>query len=72
MTIEGFKQFENIRDFLYTRMRGVKDRSSLPAPPAASLGASAGGELLAVLGDIRDELRAVREQLERGRGGPHG
>ena len=27
MTLEGLREFEGIRDFLYTRMRGYRDRS---------------------------------------------
>src|SRR4249920_812057 len=38
MLIEGFKEFEAIRDFLYTRMRGYQARTS-PAPLATRLGA---------------------------------
>jgi membrane protein YdbS with pleckstrin-like domain len=72
MTIEGFPQFEGIRDFLYARMRGAKVRS-LPPAAGPTLAPHAGGELLALLVDIRDELRAVREGLERAerRGAPH-
>ncbi|MEI6465838.1 MAG: PH domain-containing protein, partial [Verrucomicrobiota bacterium] len=32
MTLEGFKEFEAVRDFLYSKMRGVKD----PAHQASS------------------------------------
>ncbi|HEY8994188.1 MAG TPA: PH domain-containing protein [Lacunisphaera sp.] len=64
MTIEGIKEFEALRDFLYSRMRGVKDVPHHP-PAAASAAPSAGdsGELVAVLRETAAELRAVREAL---------
>src|SRR5688572_14553275 len=35
MTLEGLTEFEGVRDFLYSRMRGVKDHVASPAPIAA-------------------------------------
>ena len=70
MTIEGVKEFEALRDFLYSRMRGVKDHAHPPAiaaaPAAAPVGAGAAGhdELVAALRETARELRAVREALE--------
>lgn len=64
MTIEGLKEFEALRDFLYARMRGVKDPH--PAPTAAPTGSPTNdhqGELVAALRDTAAELRAVREAL---------
>ena len=55
--IEGLTRFNEVRDFLYTRMRGGRG-----IPEA---GPKAGGDAVAVLGEIRDELRAVREALEK-------
>jgi putative membrane protein len=34
LVIEGFKDYETIRDFLYTRMRGYQTRPSSPCPSA--------------------------------------
>ncbi len=69
MTIEGIKEFEALRDFLYSRMRGVKDHAHHPAPaaPAAIVPALAGGagELAAALRETAAELRAVRESLAK-------
>lgn len=62
LTLEGLKQFEAVRDFLYSKMRGVKE----PAPAAASGAAPAPGgeaELAAVLRDIARELRETRQAL---------
>ncbi len=66
MTIEGLKEFETLRDFLYSRMRGVKDHAHHPAPkmPAAMTAGTGGqGELAAALREAAAELRAVREAL---------
>ncbi len=66
MTIEGLKEFEALRDFLYAHMRGVKDRHAHPAVPAVSpAGALASDELAAALRETARELRAVREALEK-------
>ena len=67
MTIEGLKEFEQLRDFLYSRMRGVKDHAHHPAPAAATAPAAGGsdhnGELASALREAASELRAVREAL---------
>jgi len=70
LVIEGFKEFEAIRDFLYTRMRGYQTQHAAAA--AASTSASAGGqpEMVALLLAIRDELRRTRELLEAGKSNP--
>jgi hypothetical protein len=70
LVIEGFKQYEAIRDFLYTRMRGyhapgttrrtaIHDRASGEADPNA--------EMLSLLRTIRDELKQTREAVEQRR-----
>ncbi len=68
LTIEGIREFEALRDFLYARLRGVKDHA--PAPAAASPSASAASatvvspdELAAALRETAAELRALRETL---------
>lgn len=69
MTIEGIKNFEEVRDFLYSRMRGVKDAAqqrtggSRNAEGSPSVGG--GDELAATLRDLAVELRALRETIER-------
>jgi putative membrane protein len=64
LTLEGLQEFEAVRDFLYSRMRGVKDATRHPhaAPPPAASGGDA--ELAAVLREIALELRATRLALE--------
>lgn len=72
LVIEGFKEFEAIRDFLYTRMRGYKQQpasSAAVVTPAAPGTADGGDEMVALLLNIRDELRRTRELLEQ-RGAP--
>jgi putative membrane protein len=67
MTIEGVREFEALRDFLYSKMRGTK------GPAAAAAGAAlephAGGDLAAVLREVAAEVRALRLALEAGKGG---
>jgi uncharacterized protein len=72
MTLEGLKQFEAVRDFLYAHMRGVRELAhptptALPAPgiTARSTEPAAASELAAVLREVAQELRAVREALAK-------
>lgn len=72
LVIEGFKEFEAIRDFLYTRMRGYQAQPHSAATPRdsnvppISAGARIGeySEMISLLLSIRDELRRTREALE--------
>jgi Bacterial PH domain len=75
LVIEGFKEFEAIRDFLYTRMRGYQRHpgSVVSAGPPQISGASASvptsqssaeAEAVSLLLGIRDELRRTRELIE--------
>lgn len=66
LTIEGFMEFEAIRDFLYAKVRGAREQPAHHA--AASLNpagadAVASEDTVALLLAIRDELRATREAL---------
>jgi uncharacterized membrane protein YdbT with pleckstrin-like domain len=71
LVIEGMEDYEAVRDFLYSRMRGAK---GLAEPRAESAGstrpsgeaAAAHGEeeLIALLRQIRDELEGARRALE--------
>ena len=67
MMIEGLLEFEDMRNFLYTKMRGAHHPTAkASAAPAAGV-ATAGGnsELIAVLREIHGEIRTAREALER-------
>ena len=72
MTIEGIKEFEALRDFLYSRMRGVKDAAAHhpegmagPLKVAQNPDSAAWSELASTLREASGELRAIREHLER-------
>ena len=68
MTIEGLKEFEPLRDFLYNRMRGVKDSHTHHTPSASASSAqatAASDELATALRDTARELRALRETIEK-------
>jgi uncharacterized protein len=67
--IEGVLEAEALRDFLYTKMRGVRDHAvehaasaSTTATPAA-IGHGDGDEALALLTEIRDALRRLEGRV---------
>jgi len=60
MTIEGVKEFELVRDFLYARMRGVSE----PSAEAPRSSASGDPDLAATLREVARELRETRRLLE--------
>lgn len=66
MTLEGLKEFEAVRDFLYHRMRGVHGHAAHPraaAPAEAHATSAASPELAAVLAEVAAELRGLRADL---------
>lgn len=68
MTIQGMREYRAIRDFLYSRMRGARDRATPGRAAAAGEGAPAilapvATELAQALREITDELRSLREAL---------
>lgn len=74
LIIEGFKNHETIRDFLYSRMRGTKSgKHSTTRPAVTTEGGSSGHDtpdpvvvsLAASLREVAAELRATREALDR-------
>jgi membrane protein YdbS with pleckstrin-like domain len=61
MTVEGLPEYELVRDFLYSRMRGAE----APAGPVAvHPTAPQSHELVTVLRQVSADLRAVRAALE--------
>ena len=64
MTIEGIRDPEALRDFLYSKMRGASSEVE-----EATASTSAGDEALALLREIRDELQATRDVLTARGGG---
>jgi putative membrane protein len=62
MTLEGLTEFEAVRDFLYDRMRGVKDQTH-PAAASVAVGSEGNPDLAAILRQVAAELRLLRESL---------
>lgn len=60
MTIEGVKEFELVRDYLYSRMRGIRSRGA----GAVAAGDARPSDLVGVLREIADESRRLRELME--------
>lgn len=63
MTIEGLHEFELVRDFLYSKMRGVRNATGTTQPAVSHPDGSS--DLAAALREVAAELRAVRENLEQ-------
>jgi putative membrane protein len=63
MVIEGLPNFEEIRDFLYSRMRGAHEEAR-HAPERAAAPEGGDGDLAGVLREVAAELRALRRALE--------
>jgi membrane protein YdbS with pleckstrin-like domain len=70
MTVEGRPDYELVRDFLYSRMRGLPE-----APAAHSRGPGSGDaspdSVVSALRQVSEDLRAVRELLEKRERTPH-
>ena len=62
MTLEGLHDAGEMRDFLYSKMRGVKEG---PHHAPAAQHTAPEGDLAAVLREVAAELRGVREALEK-------
>jgi len=56
MTLEGLHEFEGVRDFLYSKMRGVRPQQGAAAPQ---------DDLTAALREVAAALRDVRAALEK-------
>jgi uncharacterized protein len=69
MTIEGIRVFQEVRDFLYSRMRGVKDTvHHRPSPLSQAAGPAnevpENAELVLTLRELANEFRALRLTIE--------
>lgn len=62
MSIEGIREFEAVRDFLYSKMRGVKDSKTGTASSGTAEAHTT--ELSAVLREIAAEVRSLRETIK--------
>ncbi len=65
ITIEGVPEFGAMRDFLYSKMRGSRERP-VPSHDAAQAAAAGSDELAATLREIASEVRALRLSLGAG------
>jgi putative membrane protein len=61
LTLEGMEDPEQIRDFLYSKMRGAKEPHSHPVSSSAS------SPLAASLASAAAELQAIRKLIEEGK-----
>ncbi len=59
LSIVGLEEFDAIRDFLYTKMRGARGET-----PTEIQTTGEESESLVLLKQIRDEIRSVREAVE--------
>lgn len=69
MTIEGLTDFEAVRDFLASRMRGAKDALHGETAAGEAIGLDPLHEVAARLAETAAELRALRLALGQGRAG---
>lgn len=68
LSVEGMRDYEAVRDYLYRRMRGTQDRGAGAARGASGdATAAAGGEaeVLRLLREIQSELEGARRALEQ-------
>ena len=64
MTIEGLREYEAVRDFLYSKMRG-HDQVASPDAATADAAEPDGAAHLALLSEAVSELQRARQALER-------
>lgn len=65
MTIEGVQEFELVRDFLYAKMRGSRDRGARPPAAETRAGTTEPPDaVVAALRQVSEDLRQVRLALE--------
>ena len=64
LRIKGVREFEEIRDYLYARMRGVRQGAGGGASREVAAG-TANAREAELLAEIRDELRAAAHALSR-------
>lgn len=66
MTIEGVREYDMLRDYLYSKMRGTKGATDTALASTATA-AEADSDLTAILQDVASEVRALRIELEKRR-----
>lgn len=65
MTLEGFRNYEAIRDYLYQRMRGARGEAPRAGGVPEARVQRRDETLAALLRDVAAELRGIREVLEQ-------
>ena len=74
MTLEGLKEFEAVRDFLYSKMRGIRETAPAAAPIPVAAVPGHPDELTLALREVAAELRELRRDLAHSpaarKGGP--
>ena len=65
LTVEGLLEFEAVRDFLYSKMRGIAAGGARAARAAPEIDSSDEADLARTLTEVAAELRAIRAILER-------
>ena len=70
IAIEGILEYEELRDYLYSRMRGFRNSGAeSPAPALHETGSlPANEETAGLLSEILSEMKASREALEKMKG----
>ncbi|MGI6455048.1 MAG: PH domain-containing protein [bacterium] len=66
LSIVGLEEFEEIRDFLYAKMRGVREERRHQIQEQMETTTASESEALTLLLEIRDELRALRQTTVQG------
>jgi putative membrane protein len=66
MSIEGLMEADQLRDYLYGKMRGVREQASHPVTGVvtADVALEPGEEALALLREIRDGLKTLLASRE--------
>lgn len=64
MTLEGLKEYEAVRDFLYSKMRGVKEPARRAPADSAAATPTPDANLAAALREVAQELRETRLALQ--------
>jgi putative membrane protein len=69
MTLEGLREFNAIRDFLYSKMRGVKSHSSSESIAGSGSSSTDDADVAATMREVAEELRKIRLAMESGGAG---
>ncbi len=69
MTIEGIRNPEALRDYLYTQMRGARNEIETSEAGDGVAAQTPADEALVLLREMRDELRQLRSRAGPGRAG---